>query len=64
MQVEDPNCEKMVAFRAQSLHELAVLNGTLKDFQLKCLNCGGEGHKTWECPDAPNFTSQFANHAS
>ena len=57
MQVEDPNCEKMVAFRAQSLHELAVLNGTLKEFQLKCLNCGGEGHKTWECPDSDNITS-------
>ena len=56
LQVEDPNGEKMVAFRAASLHELAVLNGTLKEFQLKCLNCGGEGHKTWECPDAPSVT--------
>ena len=57
MQVEEPNCEKMVAFRAQSLHELATLNGTLKEFQFKCMNCGGEGHKTWECPDADNVTA-------
>ena len=56
MQVEDPNSEKMVAFRAASLHELAVLNGTLKDFQFKCLNCGLEGHKTWECPESQSVT--------
>ena len=59
MQVEEPNSERMVAFRAANLHELAVLNGTLKDFQLKCLNCGGEGHKTWECPDQLNITSSI-----
>ena len=56
MQVEEPNSEKMVAFRAASLHELAVLNGTLKENLQKCLNCGLEGHKTWECPDAPSYT--------
>ena len=39
------------------MHELAVLNGTLKEIDLKCLNCGRLGHKSWECDERPNFTS-------
>ena len=30
LQIDDPDCEKMVAMRAAHMHELAVLNGTLK----------------------------------
>jgi len=56
-QVEDPDGPRMVALRAAHMHDLQVLNGTLKENMLKCLNCGGEGHKTWECPDSANVTS-------
>jgi len=56
-QVEDPDGPRMVALRAQHMHDLAVLNGTLKEIDLKCLNCGRDGHKTWQCPDNANVTS-------
>lgn len=46
-----------VALRARHMYELAMLNGTLKEIDLKCLNCGKFGHKSWECDERPNFTS-------
>ena len=46
----------MVAIRAQHMHELATLNGTLKEFDMKCLNCGASGHKAWECPEKESLT--------
>ena len=49
----------MVALRASHMHELAVLNGTLKDIDMKCLNCGREGHKTWQCPESENVTASI-----
>ena len=57
MQVYNPDSEQAVALRAQHMHELAVLNGTLKEVDMKCLNCGRLGHKTWQCDERPNFTS-------
>ena len=57
MQVFNPDGEKAVALRARHMHELAVLNGTVKEFDMKCLNCGRMGHKTWQCDERPNFTS-------
>jgi len=56
-QVEDPDGPRMVALRAAHMHDLAVLNGTVREIDLKCLNCGREGHKTWQCPDNVNVTS-------
>jgi hypothetical protein len=50
----------MVALRAAHMHELAVLNGTLRDIDMKCLNCGREGHKTWQCPESENVTARYA----
>jgi len=58
-QIEDPDGEQMVALRASHMHELAVLNGTLKDIDMKCLNCGREGHKTWQCPESDNVTASI-----
>ena len=57
MEIYNPDCEQMVALRAKHMHELAVLNGTLKEFEIKCLNCGRLGHQTWQCGDGKNFTS-------
>jgi len=56
LQIDDPDGEKMVAIRAQHMHELATLNGTLKEFDMKCLNCGASGHKAWECPEKESLT--------
>ena len=49
----------MVALRASHMHELAMLNGTLRDIDMKCLNCGREGHKTWQCPESENVTARY-----
>jgi splicing factor 1 len=57
MQVHNPDSEQAVALRAKHMHELAVLNGTLKDVVEKCLNCGRLGHKSWQCDESPNLTS-------
>ena len=57
MEVYNPDCEKAVALRARHMHELAVINGTLRDVDLKCLNCGRQGHQTWECTDGKSYTS-------
>ncbi len=57
MQVYSPDCEKAVALRAKHMHDLAVLNGTVKDVDLKCLNCGRMGHKSWQCDESSVFTA-------
>ena len=57
MQIYNPDCEQAVALRAKHMHELAVLNGTVKEVDMKCLNCGRFGHKSWQCDERPNFTS-------
>ena len=57
MEIYNPDCEQMVALRAKHMHDLAVLNGTLKEFEIKCLNCGRMGHQTWQCGDGKSFTS-------
>ncbi|KAJ3414467.1 hypothetical protein HDV05_006560 [Chytridiales sp. JEL 0842] len=39
------------------LRELASLNGTLRDDENQiCQNCGGVGHRRFECPEAKNYT--------
>jgi len=58
-QIENPDGEKMVALRASHMHELALLNGTLKDTDLRCLNCGRDGHKSWQCPESANVTASI-----
>jgi hypothetical protein len=49
--------------RMLQLRELAVLNGTIRPddalANLYCTNCGFNGHKTWECPEALNFTANI-----
>jgi len=57
MEIYNPDCEQMVALRAKHMHDLAVMNGTLKEFEIKCLNCGRMGHQTWQCGDGKSFTS-------
>jgi len=57
MQIYNPDCEQAVALRAKHMHDLAVLNGTVKEVEEKCLNCGRLGHKSWQCDEKPNFTS-------
>jgi len=52
-----PDSEKAVALRARHMHDLAVLNGTLKDIDMKCTNCGRPGHKAWECDESRIFTA-------
>ena len=40
------------------LRELAALNGTLRDEDAAiCTNCGGVGHKKFECLEQKNFTT-------
>ncbi|CAB3409366.1 unnamed protein product [Caenorhabditis bovis] len=49
--------------RKLQLRELALLNGTFRPEDLvngaRCSNCGSDEHKSWDCPDAPNVTSQI-----
>jgi len=63
MQIYRPDCEKAVAIRAKHMHELAILNGTLRDIDNKCLNCGAQGHKTWECKENSIFTASVICNA-
>jgi len=35
--------------KQQQLRELAIVNGTFRDFEA-CHHCGEKGHKQWECP--------------
>jgi splicing factor 1 len=42
------------------LRELAVLNGTLRDDENQiCQNCGGVGHRKYDCPEQRNFTANI-----
>ncbi|XP_035705341.1 splicing factor 1 isoform X2 [Folsomia candida] len=44
--------------RKNQLRELALLNGTLRECEgPKCSNCGSTAHRTWNCPDKPNYTN-------
>ncbi|KAG0045150.1 hypothetical protein BGZ83_009596 [Gryganskiella cystojenkinii] len=43
--------------KRMQLRELASLNGTLRDDENQtCLNCGGLGHRRYECPEIHNVT--------
>jgi len=42
------------------LRELAALNGTLRDDENQiCQNCGGVGHRKYDCPEQRNFTANI-----
>ncbi|KAJ3315701.1 hypothetical protein HDV04_002115 [Boothiomyces sp. JEL0838] len=44
--------------KRNQLRELAALNGTLRDDENQiCTNCGGVGHRRFECTEAANFTA-------
>ncbi|XP_043217885.1 splicing factor 1-like [Amphibalanus amphitrite] len=46
--------------RRSQLRELALLNGTLRDQDgQRCINCGADNHKTWQCQDKPNVTNNI-----
>ncbi|KAI7852432.1 hypothetical protein BDC45DRAFT_443735, partial [Circinella umbellata] len=43
--------------KRNQLRELAALNGTLRDDENQtCINCGGVGHRRYECPERQNYT--------
>jgi splicing factor 1 len=49
--------------KRNQLRELAALNGTLRDDEAQtCLNCGGTGHRRYECPERQNITSTLSCH--
>jgi len=57
MEIYNPDSEKAMALRAKHMYDLAVLNGTLRQADMKCLSCGKNGHATWECLESgSNFT--------
>ena len=42
------------------MRELAALNGTLRDDENQiCQNCGGIGHRKYDCPEQRNFTANI-----
>lgn len=44
--------------KRNQLRELAALNGTLRDDENQtCINCGGVGHRRYECPERQNYTN-------
>lgn len=46
--------------KRNQLRELAALNGTLRDDENQvCPNCGGIGHRRYDCPEAQNFTASI-----
>ncbi|CAK5269205.1 unnamed protein product [Mycena citricolor] len=46
--------------KRNQLRELAALNGTLRDDENQvCKNCGGVGHRQYECPEQKNFTANI-----
>ncbi|KAI8894727.1 hypothetical protein BC833DRAFT_603804 [Globomyces pollinis-pini] len=46
--------------KRNQLRELAALNGTLRDDESQvCTNCGGVGHRRFECTESANFTASL-----
>ncbi|KAF8992292.1 hypothetical protein BDQ17DRAFT_1392872 [Cyathus striatus] len=46
--------------KQNQLRELAALNGTLRDDENQiCQNCGGVGHRKYDCPEQKNFTANI-----
>ncbi|KAI4523045.1 hypothetical protein K525DRAFT_361439 [Schizophyllum commune Loenen D] len=46
--------------KRNQLRELAALNGTLRDDENQiCQNCGGIGHRKYDCPEQRNFTANI-----
>lgn len=46
--------------KRNQLRELAALNGTLRDDENQiCQNCGGLGHRKYDCPEQRNFTANI-----
>lgn len=43
--------------RKTQLRELAIINGTLRENDSRCNNCGSNLHKSWQCPERPNITN-------
>jgi splicing factor 1 len=48
--------EQINDLKRMQLRELAALNGTLRDEDIACSNCGSLGHRRWECTEAENLT--------
>lgn len=45
--------------RRTQLRQLAMLNGTLRENDSRCNNCGSNAHKSWQCPERPNITNRI-----
>ncbi|GAA6018786.1 hypothetical protein JCM11491_003448 [Sporobolomyces phaffii] len=46
--------------KRNQLRELAALNGTLRDDENQvCQNCGGLGHRKYECPEQKNWSANI-----
>ncbi|GAA5936735.1 uncharacterized protein JCM15063_001970 [Sporobolomyces koalae] len=46
--------------KRSQLRELAALNGTLRDDENQvCQNCGGLGHRKYECPEQKNWSANI-----
>lgn len=45
--------------RRTQLRQLAMLNGTLRENDTRCNNCGSNEHKSWQCPERPNITNRI-----
>lgn len=46
--------------KRNQLRELAALNGTLRDDENQvCQNCGGVGHRKYDCPEQRNVTANI-----
>lgn len=45
--------------RRTQLRQLAMLNGTLRENDSRCNNCGSSNHKSWQCPEKPNITNRI-----
>lgn len=45
--------------RRTQLRQLAMLNGTLRENDSRCNNCGSSTHKSWQCPERPNITNRI-----
>ncbi|KAI8926121.1 hypothetical protein BC831DRAFT_458079 [Entophlyctis helioformis] len=55
--------ESQNELKRNQLRELAALNGTLRDDENQiCNNCGGIGHRKYECPEKRNFTNNLVCH--